>query len=81
MNLKIFIDSFKNKSIDSFEDFLVDQDRQFQKFLFVIDSFGQNRCGKYGLKSFGILCFSPHTHLSLLLLKAQCELMIFFKIA
>ena len=53
-------DSFKTP-IDS---------RQFQKFLLVIDSFGPNRCGKYGLKSFGILGFSPHTHLSLLYIES-----------
>ena len=40
--------------------------RQFQKSILVIDSFGPNRCGKYELKSFGILGFSPHTQLSLL---------------
>ena len=35
-----FMDSFKNISIDSFEDFLVDQDRQFQNSPnFRIDSF------------------------------------------
>ena len=60
MFLEILIDSFKTQ-IDY---------RQFQKFLLVIDSFGPNRCGKYGLKSFSILGFSPHTHLSLLYIES-----------
>ena len=57
------IDSFKTQ-IDY---------RQFQKILLVIDSFGPNRCGKYGLKSFGILGFSPHTHLSLLNIESTMQ--------
>ena len=36
----------------------------------LIDSFGPNKCGKYGLKSFGILGFSPHTLLSLLYIES-----------
>ena len=44
--------------------------RQFQKSLLVIDSFGPIRCGKHGLKSFGILGFGLHTHLSLLYIES-----------